>query len=118
MHTEKRLGENVRRREGVPSENLKGAKERKVGVEHTESREVVKNKLDLLAQAAIKAHKAVRESRLPNYRGCRIPVPTKLNTGYMAERLHDYEDRQVIEFMRYGWPVNYEGEPVANSGCR
>ena len=76
------------------------------------------HKLDLLARAAIKAHRAVLESGLPNYKGCRIPVPTKLNTGYMAEKLQNYEDRQVIEFIRYGWPINYQGEPVANKKCK
>lgn len=44
---------------------------------------------------------------LPNAFGARIPVPTPLNIPAWESKLLDYHDRQIVDFLRYGWPVNY-----------
>ena len=59
-------------------------------------------------------HEKVRKSGIPNYRGCKIPVFSKINCEYMDRMLHDYHDKQIVELMRYGAPIGYEGA-VPNS---
>ena len=44
---------------------------------------------------------------LPNAFGARIPVLTPLNITARESILLDYHDRQIVDFLRYGWPVNY-----------
>ena len=44
---------------------------------------------------------------LPNAFGARIPVVTPLNIPAWESKLLDYHDRQIVDFLRYGWPVNY-----------
>lgn len=44
---------------------------------------------------------------LPNAFGARIPVLTPLNIPAWESKLLDYHDRQIEDFLRYGWPVNY-----------
>ena len=47
----------------------------------------------------------VREKGYPNRFGARIPVPSKINIDELEDRLQGYEDREVVEWMRYGWPT-------------
>ena len=44
---------------------------------------------------------------LPKAFGARIPVLTPLNIPAWESKLLDYHDRQIVDFLRYGWPVNY-----------
>ena len=57
----------------------------------------------------VQANKAVRISGKPNFSGCRIPVPSSLNLEYLEKELADYKDRAIIQLLRYGCPINYEG---------
>ena len=52
------------------------------------------------------AHTAVRLSGLPNARGCRIRIPTTLNISYLDANLVGYGDPEVLEFLKFGWPVS------------
>ena len=40
----------------------------------------------------------------PNRYGARIPVKTKWNLEAFEEKLQGYEDQEVVEWLRYGWP--------------
>ena len=44
----------------------------------------------------------------PNYRGARLPI-SKLPLHVWREKLCNYNDWQLTAFMRYGWPMGYEG---------
>lgn len=50
----------------------------------------------------------VFESNQPNYTGCRIPVPSNINVVYLEQSLCDYEDCEIVNFLKFGWPINYE----------
>ena len=52
-------------------------------------------------------HIIVSKHGLPNAFGARIPVLTPLNIPTWESKLLDYHDRQIVDFLRYGWPVNY-----------
>ena len=44
---------------------------------------------------------------LPNAFGARILVLTHLNIPAWESKLLGYHDRQIVDFLRCGWPVNY-----------
>ena len=43
----------------------------------------------------------------PNAFGSKIPVHTALKINMWEDLLLDYHDKIVVEFLRYGWPINY-----------
>lgn len=55
----------------------------------------------------IRAHETVRNSGLINARGCRIPVPSKLNMPNWYDLLQDYSDSELCDHLKYGFPINY-----------
>lgn len=54
----------------------------------------------------LQIHEAVKQSGLPNYKGCRIPLKTRWNCEFLTQELRDYDDNQIVEFCRYGWPIS------------
>ena len=52
----------------------------------------------------ITLHKTVLDKSYPNRFGAQIPLQTKWNLDRMEVLLNDYEDKEVVEWMRYGWP--------------
>ena len=57
--------------------------------------------LEIECEDLIKA-KMVREKGYPNMFGARIPVKSKWNLTLLEELLQGYEDKQVIEGLKYG----------------
>ena len=53
----------------------------------------------------IKLHQEVLDGEYPNRWGARRPVTTKWNLKRLEELLSHYEDREVVEWIRYGWPM-------------
>ena len=53
----------------------------------------------------LRLHQEVLEKGYPNRWGAKIPVRTKWNLGKFEELLEDYEDKEVVEWIRYGWPT-------------
>ena len=45
-------------------------------------------------------------SNKPNYLGCRIPVTSNINCTLLKEWLSDYHDKGVVNFIRFGWPID------------
>ena len=56
----------------------------------------------------IHIHNTVRHSGLPNYRSARIPVPSGLNTDAWERYLRGHPDTELLDFLKYGWPVSYD----------
>ena len=52
-------------------------------------------------------HIIASQHGLPNAFGARIPVLTPLNIPAWESKLLDYHDHQIVDFLRYGRPVNY-----------
>ena len=44
---------------------------------------------------------------LPNYLDARLPIPSGLNIPAWTELLIDYHDDQQVDFLNFGWPVDY-----------
>ena len=56
----------------------------------------------------INANRLVRQSGVINSRGCRIQVNDDWDFEYLEDALDDYDDKEVIQFFKYGWPLNAE----------
>ena len=58
---------------------------------------------------------SVRASEKPNYLGARIPIPTHWDLDLLESLLEDYEDKLVVEFLRYGWLMSRSILPLTKS---
>ena len=72
----------------------------------------------LFVEKQINLHVQVRESGVPNCQGLRIPVDTKINIAGMRELAHDYEDQEALDFLEFGFPINFEGPDSLLTGTR
>ena len=53
----------------------------------------------------ISLHNKVWEQGYPNRWGAKIPLKNRWNLEAMDQLLQEYEDREVVEWLRYGWPT-------------
>ena len=53
----------------------------------------------------ITLHNMVRQKGYPNRWGARIPITTEWNIDLLHNLLEGYHDREITEWMRYGWPI-------------
>ena len=63
----------------------------------------------------VQAHELIKSSGLPNYMGCRIKIPSRFHIDYLERELRDYEDKEVLEFLKFGYPLGIVGQ-VAGRG--
>ena len=56
-------------------------------------------------QDLLLAHKVI-QSGIPNRFGCRIPVRSGFNINLLTEWLKDYHDREVVEWLEFGFSVS------------
>ena len=54
----------------------------------------------------VTANRKVRESGVPNCKGERIQVNFDWDLDLMSKWLKDYEDRDLIDYLKFGWPLN------------
>ena len=71
------------------------------------------SELDL--QQKVELVKYVRSYRKPNVYGARIALKTKWNINLMKQLATSTYDRETVEFLKYGWPLNHDGRPVTIS---
>ena len=59
----------------------------------------------------ILAHKNIRESGEPNFRCCKIPIPSRFNFAYLQDCVNkfQYDDKEILELLRFGCPISYTG---------
>ena len=60
------------------------------------------SKVNKQGQFWLQANAKVRKSGTHNYLGCKIEVPTHWN----VKMLQGYHDQQIVQFIRYGWPLD------------
>lgn len=52
-------------------------------------------------------YQTIKATGLPNYMKARIPVHSDLNILQWELALQCYHDKQICEFLKYGWPVGF-----------
>ena len=55
----------------------------------------------------------VRETGKANVYGARIPLETPWNLRLIRQLATSTSDREVVEFMTYGWSLNHDGRPTS-----
>ena len=57
----------------------------------------------------------VREFAFHNFLGAQCPVASNVNVDSWSRYLDHYQDRVILDFLHYGWPVNYTSSVLASS---
>lgn len=65
-----------------------------------------------------KVHELVFQSGKPNFAYCKIPVQSNFNVDLWEHLLTDYHDQRVVDFIKYGWPLNYTKDVLPNPPSR
>ena len=60
----------------------------------------------------LEAHSIIRQSGTPNFLHCRIPLETQLCIEEWQRVLKGYWDTQLIELLRFGFPLDYDRNSV------
>ena len=68
----------------------------------------LKKDRDSFKWACVEANKQVRSSGVPTIDGIHIPVVSKWNFKYLEYTLRNYHDKEIIELLKYGFPVECE----------
>ena len=55
---------------------------------------------------------------MPNFLGAKRLVHSRFNVDVWSHHLEHYQDRVIIDFLRYGWPINYQSDILASSSFR
>ena len=60
-------------------------------------------------QDIVSLFEVIDASGLPNFQGCRIPLSnSNLRMDVWRERLRDYRDKIVCEYLQYGFPLDFD----------
>lgn len=71
-----------------------------------------------LCQYMIDANRKIRKSGKPNVYGEKIPVHHGFDLEYLSRELTDYDDKEIVEFLRYGSPIGHEGVEPKPRQCK
>ena len=54
----------------------------------------------------------VSRSGQPNYLSCRVPIESRFNIDYIEAHMQGYHDTQILDFLKFGWPIDHDGREV------
>lgn len=57
-----------------------------------------------------KIYDDIKAYSLPNFLGAKIPVASDMNIANWEEALVDYHDKDLVVFLKYGWPVGFHNK--------
>ena len=63
----------------------------------------------------LEIYMAVARSGVPNMKGARRRVPSALNIAAWRMYLEDYNDGHLVDYLEYGWPINFRPGSVLRS---
>lgn len=70
-----------------------------------------------LCTCVVCLHLRVYKTGQYNFQGARVPVKTSLNIVTWLQKLEDYHDNIVCDFLQYGWPINYVDNSIPLYQC-
>ena len=112
MHHDKRINvENVCKRAVVERNYCIMHHDKRINVENVcEMCCMLSTSVNITSQMAVlEANTRIVASGLPNHEGCKIPVDTMMNVNYLEAVLGEYQDREIIRYIKYGWPIDHDG---------
>ena len=63
-------------------------------------------------QELLKLRERFKGSGYPNYMGVRVPVMSRWNVQYMEKAVENYEDKMLVTFCKFGWPIGLIGYEI------
>ena len=66
----------------------------------------------------VHASNLIHELKMPNYLGLQIPVMQFWNLNIFENLLGKYSDIAIIQFLKFGWPINHDGRQYSNGICK
>ena len=63
----------------------------------------------------VEAHAKIKQSGLPNFMSLRIPVQTQLKVRSWEKYLYSYWDQQLLDLIRFGFPLDFDRQVVLHS---
>ena len=66
----------------------------------------------------LQAHQIIRHTGVPNFLNARIPVATQLNPDSWAKHLTTYWDQQLVDLIRFGFPLDFDRNSTLLSSCQ
>lgn len=79
-----------------------------IQTEHNKFRHMLKYN-EAIANHYVQLNWKVSQFGTYNRYGARIPVPTKMNLDLLDNLLSEYSDREIVEWLKFGWPI---GRPL------
>ena len=61
------------------------------------------------------AYNTIVDTGLPNYLQAKIQVPSGLKYDAWEDALRKYKDKEICQYLRYGWPTNYTADTPPTS---
>ena len=58
----------------------------------------------------LNTHVKVKDSGIPNYLGCKIPINDQMNIQFMKSMLKDYKDEKICDLLEFGFPLGFQGD--------
>lgn len=62
-----------------------------------------------------RCYNEIKAKNCPNFIGARVTLNSALNLDRWEQELHDYHDKEICQFLRYGWPIGYESDSPPTS---
>ncbi len=87
-----------------------------VDPEHTKTETRLLNLSDHYTKM-IHANRCIRASGRYNKDYCKIPVNINFNIQYWESNLQDYYDKEMTQFINFGWPINHDGRAPCLETC-
>ena len=82
--------------------------------ERTDGRKAFYN----LPTTAFGRREIIRHTGVPNFLNARIPVATQLNPDSWAKHLTTYWDQQLVDLIRFGFPLDFDRNSTLLSSCQ
>lgn len=67
---------------------------------------------------AVIAHLIASRFPQPNAFGAKVPVFSQLNIAVWRAYFTNYTDKNVVDFLEFGWPINYRVGQMPSSTCQ
>ena len=61
-------------------------------------------------------HQVIRSTACYNFERARLPLKTNFSMPYWQARLADYHDQDLLQFLTFGWPINFTSSSVVPVG--
>ncbi len=65
----------------------------------------------------VRIHEKVKQSKMPNFQGIRIPVLSNINVEFLDNDSKNYHDKAIVDLMRFRAPISFIGEKSGVNIC-